>query len=189
MAATMSLNSTIAGGLAAALALGTLVLPAATANARPLGDEVRIGIMDHDSSIFRKRHETSDPDINAEVLFASPKMLDWAYSPRPLIGATINTGGGTSLGYAGLGWNFDLGSNFFIDASLAGAIHNGETDKSTKDSRDYGCRVQFHETLSLGYDLDQHSSIMATIGHMSNAALCDKNDGLTNVGVRYGYRF
>jgi len=166
-----------------------MALPAATADARPLGEEVRIGILDHDTALFRDRHETSDPDINAEVLFASPDFLGWAFSPRPLIGATINTGGGTSLGYAGLGWNFDLGSNFFIDASLGGAIHNGETHKSTKDSRDYGCRVLFHETLSVGYDLDEHSSLMATAEHMSNAAFCDKNDGLTNIGLRYGYRF
>ncbi|WP_081449527.1 acyloxyacyl hydrolase [Rhodomicrobium vannielii] len=30
---------------------------------------------------------------------------------------------------------------------------------------------------------------MATIDHMSNAGLCDTNRGLTNAGVRLGYKF
>lgn len=175
--------------MAAALTLGAATLPGNSADARPLGGEMRIGVMDHDTGLIRKRLETDSPDINAEVLFASPKILDWAWSPRPLVGATINTGGGTSLGYAGLGWNFDLGNNFFFDASVAGAIHNGETDKVTTSSRDYGCRLQFHETVSLGYDVNEHHSLMATFEHMSNAYLCDSNDGMNNIGVRYGYRF
>ncbi|NIJ42438.1 lipid A 3-O-deacylase [Parvibaculum indicum] len=189
MAVTKSLKSSMAGGVAAALALGAIVLPATTADARPLGEEIRIGIMDHDTGLIRDRRETDSPDINAEVLFASPEFLDWAYSPRPLIGATINTDDGTSLGYAGLGWNFDLGSNFFFDASFGAAIHNGETDKVTNSSRNYGCRVQFHETISIGYDLTANHSLMATFEHMSNAELCDKNDGMTDIGIRYGYRF
>ena len=175
--------------MAATLTLGAMTLPAATADARPLGGEMRIGVMDHDTSLIRKRLETDSPDINAEVLFPSLKFLDWAWSPRPLIGATINTDGGTSLGYAGLGWNFDLGNKFYFDASLAGAVHNGETDKVTTSSRNYGCRLQFHETFSLGYQLNEHHSLMATFEHMSNAYLCDSNDGMNNIGVRYGYRF
>ena len=186
---TTALRATArAACIGAALTLGIAALPT-IAGARTLGSEVRIGVLDHDTGLIRKRRETASPDINAEVLFPSPKILDWAWSPRPLVGATVNTGGGTSLGYAGLGWNFDLGNRFFFDASLGGAIHNGETDKATSSSRDYGCRVLFHETFSLGYDLGQHHSLMATFEHMSNAYLCDANDGMTDIGLRYGYRF
>ncbi|NIJ42439.1 lipid A 3-O-deacylase [Parvibaculum indicum] len=176
------------GCLAVAMALGAVFLPG-TADASPLGDEIRIGIMDHDTILDRPRRETAAPDINVELLLASPTFLDWAFSPRPLIGATINTNGGTSLGYAGLGWNFDLGSNFFIDGSFGGALHNGETRNTSTSSRAYGCKLLFHETLSLGYEIAPNHSLMATFEHMSNAGLCDKNDGMTDVGIRYGYRF
>jgi hypothetical protein len=30
---------------------------------------------------------------------------------------------------------------------------------------------------------------MVSVDHMSNASLCDENDGLTNLGIRYAYRF
>ena len=89
----------------AAIALVSVQAPAA---AEGLISEMRIGVMDHDSSIFHNSHETTDPDINLEIRFASPDFLAWAFAPRPLIGGTINTGNGTSFGYAGLGWTFDL---------------------------------------------------------------------------------
>lgn len=151
--------------------------------------ELRLGILDHDSDLVRERKETSDPDINIEARFASPEFLDWAFAPNPLIGANINTGSGTSLAYAGLGWTFYLTDAIFADFTLGGAIHDGETDKRTADSRNYGCRLNFHESVSLGYSFDEHNAIMVGFDHMSNASLCDRNDGLTNIGIRYAYKF
>ena len=145
--------------------------------------------MDHDTDLYRDRQETSDPDINLEVRFVSPGFLSWAFSPQPLIGTDINTGGGTSIAYAGLGWNFYLSDAIFIDFTLGGAVHNGETNKRTADSRNYGCRLNFHESFSLGYSLDEKNSIMLSTDHMSNAGLCDENPGLSNVGIRYAYKF
>ena len=41
-----------------------------------------------------------------------------------------------------------------------------------------------------GHDRDRESwSLMATIEHYSNAGLCEHNRGMTNFGVRLGYRF
>ncbi|PKP78463.1 MAG: acyloxyacyl hydrolase [Alphaproteobacteria bacterium HGW-Alphaproteobacteria-3] len=159
------------------------------ANAEGLLTELRIGVLDHDSDLLRERHETSDPDINLEARFASPDFLSWAFAPNPLIGANINTGDGTSLAYAGLGWTFFLTDGIFTDFTFGGAIHDGETNGPSADSRQYGCRLAFHESFSLGYSFDGHNAIMLGIDHMSNASLCDKNDGLTNLGIRYAYRF
>jgi hypothetical protein len=41
----------------------------------------------------------------------------------------------------------------------------------------------------IGVDVTESISIMATVDHMSNADLCDENQGLTNAGVRVGYRW
>tara|TARA_R110000824_G_scaffold118960_2_gene271493 strand:+ start:112564 stop:113100 length:537 start_codon:yes stop_codon:yes gene_type:complete len=152
-------------------------------------DEVRVGLYDHDSDLLRDRIETSDPDVNIELLFKSPSWLQWMAQPRINLGANINTGDGTSIAYTGLVWNYDFTETLFIEGGFGGAIHNGETDIQTRDSRNYGCRVMFHENVSLGYRITPNSSVMLTMDHMSNAGLCDNNPGLTDVGVRYGYKF
>jgi hypothetical protein len=47
----------------------------------------------------------------------------------------------------------------------------------------------FRESASLGYRITSNVSVMGTVEHISNAGLCDQNRGLTNVGLRLGYRF
>ena len=173
----------------AALAAAPFLCASSPAAAEGILTELRLGILDHDSDLVRERKETSDPDINIEARFASPDFLDWAWAPNPLIGANINTGDGTSLAYAGLGWTFYLTDAIFADLTLGGAIHDGETSRRTADSRNYGCRLNFHESVSLGYSFDAHNAIMVGFDHMSNASLCDRNDGLTNIGIRYAYKF
>lgn len=181
----MTLKNSILAAAAAVLAL--MCTQPALADG-PI-TEFRIGIMDHDTGLYRQTHETNDPDINLEVRFVSPGFLSWAFSPQPVIGTDINTGSGTSLAYAGLGWNFYLTDAVFIDFTLGGAIHNGETKTKTADSRAYGCRLNFHESFSLGYSFDEKNSIMLSTDHMSNASLCDENPGLSNLGIRYAYKF
>lgn len=173
----------------AALAAAPFFCASSPASAEGMLTELRIGVLDHDSDLLRTRHETSDPDINLEARFASPDFLSWAFAPNPLIGANINTGSGTSVAYAGLGWTFFLTEGIFTDFTLGGAVHDGNTSGFSTDSRNYGCRFGFHESFSLGYSFDGHNAIMASIDHMSNASLCDHNDGLTNLGTRYAYKF
>lgn len=175
--------------LLAAVAATALICAGAPASAEDFISEVRLGVMDHDSSMFHDSHETSDPDINFELRFASPDFLSWAFAPRPLIGGSINTGDGTSIGYAGLGWTFDLTDAFFIDLTFGGAVHDGATNGKTPTSNDFGCRTQFHESASIGYRFDKSNAVMLSVEHMSNAGLCDANEGLTNTGLRYAYTF
>ena len=56
-------------------------------------------------------------------------------SPRPHIGADINTSGNTSDGYFGLTWGimliqnlFGAGDGIFVNGSLGGAVHDGAPD-------------------------------------------------------------
>ena len=39
------------------------------------------------------------------------------------------------------------------------------------------------------YRLSQSVSLMGTIEHVSNAGFCERNRGLTNMGLRLGYSF
>ena len=152
-------------------------------------DEARIGIYDHNSNLAATRHETNNPDINAELLFKSPAWLQWMAKPRINLGANINTGNGTSIAYTGLVWDYNFTDAFFIEGGFGGAIHNGETSRQTASKLNMGCRVMFHENISLGYRVTNNSSVMLTVDHMSNASLCSSNPGLTDVGIRHGYTF
>ncbi len=153
----------------------------------PILHELRLGLFAHDPG----SPEQGSVDVNGEVLFAKPfSRTDWLDSliPRPHLGATVNTGGATSSVYTGFTWQIPLGDTFFVEGSLGAALHNGSEDGSV-DQNALGCSPLFRESASAGFRLDRQWTVMATIEHLSNAGLCDENRGLTNMGVRAGYRF
>lgn len=168
-----------------------LVTGSAPAGAGDLAlSELRLGIFDQ--GIDGPQSE-GGAAVNVEVLLArlgtstdSP-ALDLVLRPRPMLGATINTEGDTSLGYAGLAWTVPLlADRLFAEASFGGALHDGPLDEQCVAS--YGCAWAFRESASLGIALGEGWQVMGTVEHMSNADLCGRNRGLTNAGVRLGYR-
>ncbi|MBV8766146.1 MAG: acyloxyacyl hydrolase [Hyphomicrobiales bacterium] len=141
--------------------------------------------------------ERGELNLNGEVLF--PKFLkveSWAdiLIPRLQIGATGSVGGGTSYAYVGPIWTAAY-ERLFVDLSLGGAIHNGETGNVTDPSRNKlgGCRVIYHVGSDIGYRLTDNWSAMLTFDHISNGSgtlsSCGQNQGVTIVGVRLGYTF
>lgn len=156
--------------------------------------EVRLGVLNHDEGPFSRNKEDGNPNINAEVLFVSPDLLDVIWSPRPHVGASINTGGDTSQIYAGLSWEWFLWGDIFAGFSLGGAVHDGETtlgptDPEKTKRKELGCSVLFRESVEVGWMITDHHAISFILDHISNARLCDENEGLENMGLRYGYRF
>src|SRR5260370_13683206 len=89
----------VALGLSVSLAFA----PTRAAAQAKLIDEVKIGVLAHDVG-FLGHHVEGGADLNLELLFPSPDMLAIIGSPRPHIGADINTPGNTSTGYFGLTW-------------------------------------------------------------------------------------
>ncbi|MES1990238.1 MAG: acyloxyacyl hydrolase [Pseudomonadota bacterium] len=153
--------------------------------------EIRMGGYYHGIRAFvPHQREDHDIDFNGEVLFDSPDWLGWMGSPRPRLGTTI-AHHGTSLTYAGLDWTVNVTDAVFFDFGLGGAIHDGRLNGVSPNDNEnrYGCRANFHESISIGYRLTESTSVMASIEHMSNAGLCDYNEGLTNAGIRLGYSF
>lgn len=148
-------------------------------------NELRFGGLLHDLTSPEK---STGPDFNAEILFAKPwggEQTWWL--PRPNLGTTLNFGGGTSTVYAGVAWQYNVTQNIFVEGTFGGSLNNFSEDGAHRS--DLGCHALFRESGSLGYDITEHWRIMATVEHNSNAGLCDKNRGLTNYGMRVGYKF
>lgn len=155
----------------------------------PALDEFRFGVFDHNV-------ETSDGegglDINVELLFGRPqihtghRIIDHFLTPRPHIGGSVNTEGDTSQFYFGFTWDYRLMDRLFFESSFGGAVHDGPLDEP--GTRSYGCTWNFRESASLGIAVTERMRIIGTVEHMSNANLCDRNGGLTNAGVRLGYK-
>ncbi len=150
--------------------------------------EIRGGILAHDRGPFNNNEE-GGADINLEALFRSPDILRSIGSPRPHLGFSVNTGGDTDQFYAGLTWEWRFWRSLFAGFSLGGAIHDGETETSRTDKKELGCRVLFRGSLELGYSLTRRHGVSLFYDRISNLDICDNNEGLETVGVRYGYRF
>jgi lipid A 3-O-deacylase len=158
-----------------------LISIVANANAQ----EIKIGIMQHDfDAKFNHRHEKGQNIIVEYMLDKTQNFL----RACPHIGVSINNKGYTSNIYTGLTWQFDLGEKFLIEASLGASINNAERNKTAK-KRALGSNILFRESLSAGFRFTQTHSITIIIDHMSSADLSKPNPGLTDIGLRYGYRF
>ena len=168
--------------LAAAAVLLVMAVPA---RADGLIDEIRIGGLAQNIEPSGQAHEHG-LDLNGEVLFSAPFADSGLFGFRPHFGGTYNFAGTTDKLYAGLTWDVPLRNAFFLETSFGAAVHDGALTEG--DHALYGCRVNFRESASLGYDFDSHWRVMLMIDHMSNANLCAKNRGLTNAGLRLGYR-
>jgi lipid A 3-O-deacylase len=158
-------------------------------------DEVKAGILAHDVG-FLGHHLEKGPDVNLEMLFTPPDLLAVIGSPRPHIGADINTAGKTSDGYFGLTWGimliqslFGAGDAVFINGSLGGAVHDGYINSGPPDRKLLGTRVLFRESAELGYQLVPGISMSALLDHMSNANIGRHNMGITSAGARLGFKF
>ncbi len=158
-------------------------------------DEAKVGVLAHDVGLG-DHHVESGADINGELLFASPDFLKVIFAPRPHIGGTVNTSGNTDYGYFGLTWDgtlvralFDDEDSVFIAGSLGGGIHDGHLHSAPPDRKRLGSRVLFRESVELGYQINPVNNVSLFIDHLSNANLSSRNAGLTNVGVRTGFKF
>jgi lipid A 3-O-deacylase len=158
-------------------------------------DEVNVGVLAHDVTFFG-RHLERGPDINLEVLFLPPDFLSVIGSPRPMIGGDINTVGNTSDGYLGLTWGVSFihdllisGDSIFATAGLGGAVQDGYELTAPPGRKRLGSPVLFHLSTELGYQFTPTINIALFIDHMSNANLAPRNAGITNLGVRLGFRF
>ncbi|GAB4521072.1 MAG: acyloxyacyl hydrolase [Parvularculaceae bacterium] len=185
----------IAGAAAALcfMAVGGAAAQSPSSGADRLISEIRGGVFSHDTGVFSSNEEDGIA-LNGEILFNGPDFLRYIGNPRPHIGGTWAVKDDTtSQAYFGLSWEADFWrERMFFYGSFGGAIHTGETGPESEippNRKALGCRVLFRESLGLGVNLTPRVNVAAHLDHISNARLCDQNEGLENAGVRFGYRF
>lgn len=146
-----------------------------------------VGVFAHDQGPASDHHEHGI-DLNLEVQF-SP--FDFWGSPRPHLGATLNFVGDTSVAYAGLDFSIFKISDWFLDASISAAIHNGPLHKDPTRCQlysdcGYGRRVLPLFGAEIGYRLDKKSAVSLYYDHMSHKWIIGgENEGLDHTGLRY----
>lgn len=164
-------------------------------------DELRGGLYWHSvdaagpgsNPLFGLIDATRGVDINAELLFHPFDLgeFNWLGQFRPHVGATINTGPLESMVYAGLSWTWHVFDGpVFIEGTFGGSVNNWDPNNTHAHARNLGCNVLFRESASIGVDVTEQASVMLTVEHASHAGLCGPNNqGLTNLGARFGFRF
>jgi lipid A 3-O-deacylase len=192
-------NLVLATVLGLSAAGGVLATPALAQDAWDGAvSEARLGIFAYDAY---KGFVPSHPDkfsfnriqnLDFEVLFRSPQVdaFRWIGAPRPVVGASVNLDGGVSFAYAALNWHVPLFETpFYLEGTFGAAANNGYLTNAPAGAFDMGCRVQFYENAGIGANLSDTVTATLTYEHTSNADLCSANHGLTNVGIKLGWKF
>jgi lipid A 3-O-deacylase len=176
--------------------LGAVCLAAAASAARAenggLGGivyDVSGGVLAHDvPDLWSGTNLERGTTFNGEVIFTPALHVLWG-AIRPDLGASITTNGGTSYGYGGVVYQVMLPAGIFLGAGVGGAVHDGHLKADSPDHKGLGSRVLFHVPLEAGIELAEHYRVSVYFEHISNAYLTSPNEGLDNLGVRFGYRF
>ena len=87
--------------------------------------EVKQGVLAHDRGWFGKNREGFGPDYNFELMFNDSKFLKFLGSPKPILGLTQTSTGGSSLYYGGITWDKNISKNWFVAGTTGIAYTNG----------------------------------------------------------------
>jgi lipid A 3-O-deacylase len=186
--------------------LGSAMVLAFAAMAAPASarvDELRLGAvhnlrLDHGDLVDGKEGD----NVEAELVFSSPDILNILGSPRPYLVASGNVEGNTSFAGAGLLWRLRLSEHWAFEPGFGYIIHDGERDNPFTDGTPQaaqfeeqhqllGSRDLFRTTLALENVVSPHHAWQLYYEHMSHGQILDKgrNQGLDEVGVRWIFRF
>jgi lipid A 3-O-deacylase len=194
----MRRSASLLAAVMLAATVPTLAPAQAAEGAGGIFDEIKGGVYEHDASVFGHQKETG-ADLGLEILFTSPEFLALIGSPRPMLGFLANTSGETDQAYFGLTWSWTYWHNvlnaddgLYVEGSLGGAVHDGKLDVQGAEGqrrKSLGSQVLFREDVDLGYRFAQRYSIALSVNHISDANLAKRNEGLNDLGVRFGVKF
>ena len=134
--------------------------------------------------------------------------LKFIRRPRVHLLAAVNTAGGTNYLATGLSWRFDLGERVYIQPGFGVGVHDGkvglpspnapgisevERQRRLRDELtklDLGSRVLFQQEVSVGWKASRRLSVELSWIHLSHGQIAGgQNPGLTDVGLRFLYRY
>jgi lipid A 3-O-deacylase len=160
--------------------------------------ELKFGLLGHDQNTLLNQHRREKHiglDFNADVTFAAAYHVPYFGGViRPAMGGTLSAIG-TNLAYVDARYRIDgpfsyyLPREVFVMVGLGGAFHNGNEKFEASDRKAFGSRVLFHVPVEIGWQFNHHHSIALYYEHIGNAGLAAVNEGMANLGVRWGYRF
>ena len=158
--------------------------------------EVKQGVLAHDRGWFGKNREGFGPDYNFELMFNSPNILKKIGAPKPILGLTQTSTGGSSLYYGGITWDANITKNWFVAGTTGIAYTNGLTKLTkgqvpTGDKKiQFGSKWLHRGAIELGWNFYGNDTISLMFSHVSHGSMLDdKNHGMDEFGIRYGYRF
>lgn len=179
------LRAPMLAGIFALLSAG-LVGPA---RADGILHELKVGVLKHDMdnlwSGFKREHGW---DLHVDAIF-SPSLPHIGGTVRPHAGFTLNNQGDTNMVFAGAVLEWNLGAGFFVSAGIGAALHDGETETRQSDKKELGSRILFHIPFEAGYAITDKHRVSAYFAHVSNGFLASPNEGMDQLGLRYGYKF
>tara|TARA_B100000242_G_scaffold273989_1_gene228005 strand:- start:295 stop:807 length:513 start_codon:yes stop_codon:yes gene_type:complete len=143
--------------------------------------EYRVGLSMHDV----ERRIEGGGALSVEKVFDRPEWWH-RFAGNPHLGAHISLANHTHLFYAGSTWNLFNINRFSGELAFGAAMHTGSDDK-TEGELGFGCKVNFREMIAFGYNINKNQKIQLSAQHMSNGSLCDPNQGLTSVGLRFAW--
>ena len=188
---------------AAALAASTAATLTPTASAQ-LIEEARLGVMQHNVCIIdcKNADKEDGPNIEGELVFASPDFLNLLLAPRPYVVGSVNTAGNTNFGGFGLMWNWDFAQRWSLEPSLGYVIHDGalgspfpqgdpRSDAFAKENIYFGSEDLFRTGLALNRDFGANWGLQLQYEHLSHGQILGngRNQGVDNIGVRAYWRF
>ena len=154
---------------------------------RPDRWEIRGGGFYH-CCFVESGHTALGGEIVAPRLFTPPAWLPEFFIPRLHFGGVFDLNGGTSYGYAGLLFTFNVTNRIFLEPFVGVAMSDGSELGDAKHNA-IGCTTLIHSGGNIGYRFNANWSVMATLDHISNGNICSRNVGVNNYGAKIGYTF
>ncbi|SVA08946.1 uncharacterized protein METZ01_LOCUS61800 [marine metagenome] len=151
-------------------------------NSPIFASEYRVGLSMHDM----ERRIEGGAALSIEKIFDRPTWWH-EFAGRPHLGTQISLANNTHLFYFGSTWNLFQKGKFSGELAFGGAIHTGN-EEIKNGELGYGCKANFRELIAFGYDINDKQKIQFSAQHMSNGSLCDPNQGLTTVGIRFAWK-
>jgi hypothetical protein len=162
-------------------------------------DEVSAGGFAHDLSDLGHGKESGTADIQLEVDTTRPPILRILGAPRVNAFVSVNSGGRTDSGGAGLVWDHQLFDRLYGTLDLGLAANDGSLSAPLGPTGDFarahrlqlGSHVLFREALGLELRLTRHWAIGGEFIHESTGQILahGANEGINDAGLKLAYRF
>jgi hypothetical protein len=155
------------------------------------GQQIRIGALQHDPGVVSARRE-SGIDVNLEWRGARvplPDAVEHFVAFRPFAGYSGHfSSHSTDEIYGGGAFDAFPDSPYVFNLGLGLAVHDGRLHRGHEGRNALGQRILFYASFELGRWWGHHG-LFGFYQHSSNGPLPGPNQGINNLGLRYGYRF